>query len=53
MTDTTTESGTRAEGRQGHDEGRREEHRVTGDRVISKLKELLDEGNVRHVVIKN
>lgn len=32
---------------------RREEHRVTGDRVIGKIKELIHEGNVRHVVIKN
>ena len=31
----------------------REKHRVTGDRVIEKIKELLHEGNVRHVVIKN
>ena len=32
---------------------RREQHRVTGDRMIAKIKELLHEGNVRHVVIKN
>lgn len=32
---------------------RREEHRVKGDRVIAKIKELIHEGNVRHVVIKN
>lgn len=32
---------------------RREEHRVKGDRVIGKIKELVHEGNVRHVVIKN
>lgn len=32
---------------------RREEHRVTGDRVIAKIKELIHEGNVRRVVIKN
>ena len=31
----------------------REQHRVTGDRVVAKLKELLHEGNVRHIVIKN
>jgi len=31
----------------------RERHKVTGDRVIAKIKELLHEGNVRHVVIKN
>lgn len=31
----------------------REEHKVRGDKIISKLKELVHEGNVRHVVIKN
>ena len=31
----------------------REEHRVTGDKVIAKIKELLHEGNVRHIVIRN
>ncbi len=32
---------------------KREKHRVAGDRVVSKLKELLHEGNIRHIVIKN
>ena len=32
---------------------RREEHKVKGEKVIGKIKELLHEGNVRHVVIKN
>ena len=32
---------------------RREEHSVSGDSVISKIKELLHAGNVRHIVIKN
>ena len=31
----------------------REKHRVSGDSVIAKIKELIREGNVRHVVIKN
>ena len=30
-----------------------EEYRVDGDRVVGKLKELIHEGNVRHIVIKN
>lgn len=40
---------------QGHDgwSDERERHKVSGDRVIAKIKELLHEGNVRHVVIKN
>lgn len=33
--------------------GRREEHRVRGEKIVAKLKELVHEGNVRHVVIKN
>ena len=33
--------------------GDREKHKVSGDRVIAKIKELIHEGNVRHVVIKN
>lgn len=32
---------------------RREEYAVRGERIIAKLRELLHEGNVRHVVIKN
>ena len=31
----------------------REQHRVSGENVVAKLKELLHEGNVRHIVIKN
>ena len=34
-------------------EGGRERHRVKGDSVVAKIKEVLHEGNVRHVVIKN
>ncbi len=33
--------------------GDREKHNVSGDRVVAKIKELLHEGNVRHVVTKN
>lgn len=32
---------------------RYEEYRVAGDRVIGKIKELIHEGNVRRVIIKN
>ena len=31
----------------------REEFKVKGEQVVTKLKELLHEGNVRHIVIKN
>ena len=32
---------------------RRERHKVRGDKIVAKIKELLHEGNVRHIVIKN
>jgi hypothetical protein len=32
---------------------RREEHRVRGDQLVSKVKELIHEGNVRRITIKN
>jgi hypothetical protein len=31
----------------------REKYKVAGDKVVSTIKELIREGNVRHVVIKN
>ena len=31
----------------------REQHWVSGENVVAKIKELLHEGNVRHIVIKN
>ena len=31
---------------------RTEEHRVTGDELLAKVKELLHEGNVRRITIK-
>ena len=31
----------------------REEHRVSGDKVISKIRELIHKGNVRRIIIKN
>jgi hypothetical protein len=32
---------------------RTEEFKITGDAVISKIKELVHEGNVRRIIIKN
>ena len=32
---------------------RREAHKVRGEKIVEKVKDLLHEGNVRHVVIKN
>ncbi len=30
-----------------------EEHRVTGEALVAKIKELIHEGNIRRIVIKN
>ncbi len=35
------------------EEVHKEEFHVTGDALISKLKELLHEGNIRRIIIKN
>jgi uncharacterized protein DUF4342 len=48
-----TEEGAQEDPRTGDDEAGRERHRVNGEEVIAKIKELIREGNVRHVVIKN
>ncbi len=32
---------------------RTEEFQVNGDALVAKIKELLHEGNIRHIVIKN
>jgi len=33
--------------------GRHEEHRVRGDQLLKKIKDLIHEGNVRRITIKN
>lgn len=37
----------------GESSSGREKYKVAGDKVVSTIKELIHEGNVRHVVIKN
>jgi len=32
---------------------RRQEYKVRGEKAVAKIKEVLHEGNVRHVVLKN
>ena len=51
MTEGASESGGADAG--GPDGATKEQHRVSGEKLIGKLKELLHEGNVRHIVIKN
>ena len=48
-----TETDTPNEQQDDNPSSDREKHNVSGDKVIAKIKELLHEGNVRHVVIKN
>lgn len=38
---------------EAHEEDGRERYRVAGERLLSKVKELLQEGNVRRITIKN
>lgn len=37
----------------GEEKVRTEEHRVSGDDLVAKIKELVREGNVRRIIIKN
>ena len=55
MSDTTGDATSSDRGPEAGSEGahRRERYKVSGDGVVAKLKEILHEGNVRHVVIKN
>ena len=53
MVETTAPPERQIEEDTGESRTRREEHRVRGDKIVAKLKELLHEGNLRHVVIKN
>ena len=36
-----------------HEKVRTEEFNVNGDKLVSRIKELLHEGNIRRVIIKN
>ena len=37
----------------GQEEGGKERYRVAGEKLLSKVKELLQEGNIRRITIKN
>lgn len=37
----------------GEEKVRTEEYAVSGDRLVAKVKELVHEGNIRRIVIKN
>jgi hypothetical protein len=53
MTDETIQDAeeTQAEEEQGG--GRKEKYKVAGERLLSKVKELIKEGNVRRITIRN
>jgi len=42
-----------SESKQAESESRRERYRVAGDKVIAKIKELIHQGNIRRIIIKN
>ena len=48
-----TDSETGSRGEEQAPRGHRERFKVTGDKVIATIRQLIHEGNVRHVVIKN
>lgn len=53
MVPTTSSDDQQMEGGAAEGSTRREQHSVKGENVIGKIKEIVREGNVRHVVIKN
>lgn len=53
MSETAAPTERQIEAEAGASDTRREKHQVRGDKIISKIKELVHEGNVRHVIIKN
>jgi hypothetical protein len=53
MTPTTAPPDRQIEEHTSAKKTRREEYKVRGEKIVAKIRELLHEGNVRHVVIKN
>jgi hypothetical protein len=53
MTPTTVPPERRIEEHTSAKRTRREEYKVKGEKIVAKIRELVREGNVRHVVIKN
>lgn len=47
------EGATETEQETGGGRKRSEQYRVAGDKVVGKIKELLHEGNIRRIIIKN
>ncbi len=53
MTEETHSAEEQAPEEEAHEEGKRERYRVAGEKLLSKVKELLQEGNIRRITIKN
>ena len=53
MVETTAPPERQIEDHTSEPKTRREQHKVRGDKIVAKIKELVHEGNVRHIVIKN
>lgn len=53
MVETTAPPERQIEEHTSEPRARREAYKVRGERIVEKVKELVHEGNVRHVVIKN
>jgi hypothetical protein len=53
MLETATPTERRIESEGARSDERREAYKVRGDKIVGKIKELLHEGNVRHLVIKS
>jgi hypothetical protein len=53
MTEELDSAEEQAQEEEAQEEGGRERYRVAGEKLVSKVKELLQEGNVRRIIIKN
>ena len=53
MTEETNSAEEQAPEEEAGEEGKRERYRVAGEKLLSKVKELLQEGNIRRITIKN
>lgn len=53
MTEEMNQEETRVHEEEVTKDGRKERYRVAGERLLAKVKELIREGNVRRITIKN
>lgn len=53
MTEEMNQEETRGQEEEAQGTGRKERYRVAGERLLAKVRELIKEGNVRRITIKN